>query len=124
MKPSGYAHGVIAERGGRVVVTAGQIGCNPVNGVVESDDFAVQAAQTLRNVVAVLKAAGAMPDHLVRLTWFVTSRDEYLDARKDVGAAYREIVGRNFPAMSVVVVKALLDPLAKVEIEATAVVPI
>ena len=120
--PSGYAHGVSAA--GRVVVTAGQIGCNPVSGAFESDDFAEQAAQALKNVMAVLQAAGARPEHLVRLTWFITDRDAYLKARKTIGTAYREIVGRNYPAMSVVVVSALLEQRAKVEIEATAVVPI
>ena len=120
MKPSGYSHGMSAE--GRIIVTAGQVGWNPVNGAIESDDFAEQAAQALRNVVDVLRAAGAGPQHLVRLTWFVTSRDEYRRSREALGAAYREIVGRSFPAMSVVVVSGLLEERAKVEIEATAVV--
>lgn len=121
MKPSGYAHGMSAS--GRFIVTAGQIGWNPVTGAIESDDFAEQAAQALRNVVDVLRAAGAGPEHLVRLTWFVTDRDEYVRARKALGVKYRESVGQNFPAMSVVVVTALLEQRAKVEIEATAVVP-
>ena len=122
MKPSGYAYGVSAP-GGRVIVTAGQVGWNPSNGAIESDDFAEQAAQALRNVVAVLRAAGAGPEHLVRLTWFITRRAEYMRARKALGAAYLEIVGQNFPAMSVIVVSGLLEEQAKVEIEATAVVP-
>jgi enamine deaminase RidA (YjgF/YER057c/UK114 family) len=122
MKPSGYAHGVSAT--GRVIVTAGQVGWNPSNGAIESDDFAQQAAQALRNVVAVLRAAGAGPEHLVRLTWFITHRAEYMRARKALGAAYREIVGQNFPAMSVIVVSGLLEERAKVEIEATAVLGI
>ena len=121
MKPSGYAHGVSAS--GRIIVTAGQIGWNPATGAIESDDFAEQAVQALRNVVDVLRAAGAGPEHLVRLTWFVTNRDEYVRARKALGVGYRESVGQNFPAMSVVVVSALLEERAKVEIEATAVVP-
>lgn len=120
MKPSGYSYGVSAS--GRVIVTAGLVGWNPTNGVIESDDFAQQAAQALRNIVTVLRAAGARPDHLMRLTWFITDRNEYLNARQALGAAYREIVGQNFPAMSVIVVKALLEERAKVEIEATAVV--
>lgn len=120
MKPSGYAHGVSAI--GRVIVTAGQVGWNPANGAIESDDFVRQTTQALRNVVSVLRAAGAGPEHLVRLTWFITDRDEYLGARKAIGTAYREIVGQNFPAMSVIVVKALLEDRAKVEIEGTAVV--
>ena len=118
--PTGYAHGMTAS--GRVVVTAGQIGWDPVTQAFASDDFATQAAQALRNVVAVLRAAGASPEQLVRLTWFVTSRDDYLAARRAVGTAYREIVGGHYPAMSVVVVSGLLEARAKVEIEATAVV--
>lgn len=118
--PIGYADGVSAS--GRIIVSAGQIGWNPATGEFETDDFAAQAAQALRNVVAVLAAGGAKPEHLVRLTWFVTSRDEYVQARKAIGAAYREIIGLRFPAMSVIVVSALVEPRAKVEIEATAVV--
>jgi len=120
-KPSGYAHGMAAS--GTVVVTAGQIGWNPTSGTFETDDFAAQTAQALKNVVAVIQAAGARPEHLVKMTWFVTSRDEYLRARSAIGAAYREIVGRHYPAMSVVVVSALVEERAKVEIEATAIVP-
>jgi enamine deaminase RidA (YjgF/YER057c/UK114 family) len=120
LKPSGYSHGVTSS--GRVIVTAGQVGWNPTNGAIESDDFAEQAAQALRNVVSVLRAAGAGPEHLVRLTWFIIDRDDYMRARKSLGAAYREIIGQNFPAMSVVVVVGLLEQRAKLEIEATAVV--
>ena len=119
---SGYAHGVSAS--GRVVVTAGQIGWNPRTGQFESDDFAEQTSQALRNIAEVLQAANARPEHIVRLTWFVTSREEYTKARKAIGAAYKEIFGRYYPAMSVVVVSALVEPRAKVEIEATAVVPV
>jgi enamine deaminase RidA (YjgF/YER057c/UK114 family) len=119
--PSGYSHGMAAA--GRVVVTAGQIGWNPTSNVFVSDEFVPQATQALRNVVAVLRSAGAEPGHLVRLTWFVVDRDEYLVARAALGAAYREIIGKHFPAMTVVVVNALLEPRARVEIEATAVVP-
>ena len=121
MKPSGYAHGVTAS--GRIIVTAGQVGWNPSNGAIESNEMADQAAQALRNVVAVLRSAGAGPEHLVRLTWFVTDIDEYLISRKALGVAYREIVGQTFPAMSVIGVSALAEKRAKVEIEATAVVP-
>jgi enamine deaminase RidA (YjgF/YER057c/UK114 family) len=106
-----------------VVVTAGQIGWNPLSGAFETDDFTAQTAQALRNVVSVLQAASARPEHLVRLTWFVTDRREYMRARKEIGKAYKEIVGRHYPAMSVVVVSGLLEERAKVEIEATAVVP-
>ena len=120
MKPSGYAHGMSAT--GRVVVTAGQIGWNPSSGAIDSDDFVTQAAQALRNVVAVLRADGAGPEHIVRLTWFVVDAGEYMASRAKLGEAYREVMGRHFPAMSVVVVKGLLEPRAKVEIEATGVV--
>ena len=120
-KGRGYAHGMSGE--GRIVVTAGQLGWDPVTLQVVSDDFAAQAAQALRNVISVLNAGRAGPEHLVRLTWYVTSRDEYLAAAKAIGVAYREIIGRHFPAMAVVVVNALLEPRAKVEIEAMAVAP-
>ena len=118
-RPKGYANGVAAT--GRQVHVAGQVGWNP-QGIWETDDFAAQTRQALANVVAVLACAGAKPEHLVRMTWYVTSRDEYNAALAEVGAAWRELIGRNFPAMSVVVVAGLLEPRAKVEIEATAVV--
>jgi enamine deaminase RidA (YjgF/YER057c/UK114 family) len=121
VQPVGYANGMSAT--GRIVVTAGQVGWDPVSGTFVSDDFAAQAAQALRNVVAVLRAGGAGPEHLVRLTWYVTSRNEYAAARRAVGEAYRAIIGRHYPAMSVIVVSALFEERAKVEIEATAVVP-
>ena len=115
----GYANGVAAE--GRLVFVAGQIGWDGQQRF-SSDDFAHQVRQALANVVAVLACAGAKPEHVVRMTWYVTSRDEYNAALAEIGAAYRELMGRHFPAMSVVVVAALLEPRAKVEIEATAVV--
>lgn len=118
---SGYANGMSAR--GRLIVTAGQIGWDPITQALVSDDFALQTRQALRNIITVLEAAGAQPVHLVRLTWFITRREEYLDARNAIGAAYRELIGRYFPAMSVVVVAGLLESGAKVEIEATAVVP-
>ncbi len=120
-RPAGYANGMSAT--GRVVVTAGQVGWDPISGTFSSDDFAAQTAQALRNVVAVLRAAGAKPEHLVRLTWYVTTRSEYTSARRQIGAAYRDIIGRHYPTMSVVVVNGLLEERAKVEIEATAIVP-
>lgn len=119
--PRGYSDGMIAS--GRYLTLAGQIGWNATTGQIETDDFAAQTAQALRNIVALLAEAGAEPSHLVRLTWFVTSREEYNDARKAIGAAYRELLGAHFPPMSVVIVAGLLDPRAKVEIEATAVIP-
>jgi enamine deaminase RidA (YjgF/YER057c/UK114 family) len=118
-RPRGYANGVAAT--GRQVYVAGQIGWDAEQRFA-SDDFAAQVRQALVNVVAVLGCAGAGPEHLVRMTWYVTSRDEYNSALPEIGAAYRELIGKNFPAMSVVVVAALLEPRAKVEIEATAVV--
>jgi enamine deaminase RidA (YjgF/YER057c/UK114 family) len=120
--PRGYSDGVVAS--GRYVTLAGQIGWNPARGEIETDDFAAQTAQALRNIATLLAEAGAAPSHLVRLTWFVTSRDDYVAARKAIGVAYREIIGNHFPAMSVVVVAGLLEPGAKVEIEATAVLPL
>lgn len=120
-RPSGYSNAVSGR--GRIVVTAGQIGWDPRSMTIESDDFATQCAQVFRNIVEVLAAAGASTDHLVRLTWYVTSRDEYTASLSDVGRAYREIIGRNFPAMAVVIVAGLVEPKAKVEIEATAIVP-
>ena len=120
-RPSGYSNGVVAR--GRLVVTAGQIGWEPSSMRFEDEDFAAQCAQALRNVVTVLRAAGAEPAHLVRLTWYITSRDEYTAALPAIGAAYREIVGRHYPAMAVVIVAGLVEPQAKIEIEGTAVVP-
>ncbi len=115
----GYANGIAAE--GRLVFVAGQIGWDADQSFA-SDDFAHQVRQALANVVAVLACAGAGPEHVVRMTWYVTSRDEYNAALAGIGAAWRELMGRHFPAMSVVVVAALLEPRAKVEIEATAVI--
>ena len=118
--PKGYANGIAAQ--GRLVFTAGQIGWNPETCQFETDDFVEQVAQTLRNVAAVLQAAGAEPRHLVRLTWYVTDKAAYLERQKEIGRAYREVMGKNFPAMAVVVVAGLLEGRAKVEIEGTAVV--
>lgn len=115
--PLGYANGVIAE--GRTVYLGGQVGWN-AGQVFESDDFIAQVEQTLRNIVAVLAEAGAGPEHLVRLTWFVLDRNEYNSRLKELGAVYREVMGRNFPAMSCVEVSGLVEDGAKVEIEATA----
>jgi enamine deaminase RidA (YjgF/YER057c/UK114 family) len=118
-RPRGYANGVAAQ--GRLVFVAGQIGWDAEQRFV-SDDFAAQVRQALANVVAVLACAGARPEHLVRMTWYVTSRDEYNASLAEIGAAWRELIGRSYPAMSVVVVAGLLEPRARVEIEATAVV--
>ena len=119
--PRGYSDAMVA--GGRYVTLAGQIGWNPMRAEIETDDFVLQTHRALRNIVTLLREAGAEPSHLVRLTWFVTSRAEYVGARKGIGDAYRDTIGAHFPPMSVVVVAGLLEPRAKVEIEATAVVP-
>jgi len=119
---SGYSHGFSAE--GRVVFVAGQIGWDPVTLTIAPGGMPAQVRQSLANIAAVLEAAGATPGHLVRLTWFITDRDAYLRDRKAIGAAYRDIIGRHFPPMSVIVVAGLLEPGAMVEIEATAVIPL
>ena len=116
----GYANGVAAR--GTLVFVGGQIGWNAQQ-QFETDDFIEQTRQTLQNVVAVLKEAGAGPEHMVRMTWYVTSRDEYNSRLKELGAAYREVLGKHFPAMTCVAVAALMEARAKVEIEVTAVVP-
>ena len=120
-KPAlGYANGVAAS--GRMIFCGGLIGWNAEQ-EFESDDFIDQVAQTLRNIVAVLAEAGAEPRHIVRLTWYVTDKKEYLARLKELGRVYREIIGKHFPAMALVQVVALVEDRAKVEIEATAVVP-
>ena len=119
-RPSGYANGVVAE--GRYLAISGQIGWNERNELV-SDDFLAQASQALRNVMAVLRAAGGDTQHLVRLTWYVTDKTEYRQNVRALGAAYREIVGAHYPAMALVAVAGLLEEGAKVEIEATAILP-
>jgi len=105
------------------VTVAGQVGWNPLSCMFDSDDFAAQTRQTLHNVVDVLLAADARPQDLVRLTWYITDREAYLAARKEIGAAYREIIGDHYPPMSMIFVSSLLEESAKVEIEATAVIP-
>jgi enamine deaminase RidA (YjgF/YER057c/UK114 family) len=107
---------------GRVVFVSGQIGWD-AEGRIVSDDLAEQIAQALRNIVAVLAEAGAGPEHVARLTWYLTDKRAYLDARHAVGEAYRSVMGRHFPTMSVVEVTSLMEDGAKVEIEATALVP-
>lgn len=120
-RPAGYANAVSAS--GRLVSVSGQIGWNPVSEALETGEMAAQARQALDNLVVVLRAAGADPRHVVRLTWYVTDRAEYVAARREIGEAYRALFFDHYPAMSVVVVASLLDPRAKVEIEGTAVVP-
>jgi len=121
LAPKGYANGMAAE--GRQIFVAGQIGWNEQAQLV-SDDFVAQVEQALKNIVAVLAEAGAEPRHLVRLTWYLTDKREYLARQKDIGAAYRRVIGRYFPTMSAVVVAGLIEDGARVEIEATAVIPL
>jgi enamine deaminase RidA (YjgF/YER057c/UK114 family) len=115
---------VVTEAGGRLVLLAGQIGWNPATATIETNDFVAQARQALRNVVAILAEAGGEPRHLVRLTWYVVDREEYLAAQRELGGAYREVIGDHYPAMSLVVVAGLVAERARVEIEATAVLPV
>jgi enamine deaminase RidA (YjgF/YER057c/UK114 family) len=119
-RPKGYANGVVAQ--GRMLFIAGMIGWD-AQGVFHSDDFAVQARQALRNVADVLREAGGKPENIVRMTWYVTDKREYLAAAREVGQAFREIIGSYNAAMTAVEVKALIEDRAKVEIEATAVLP-
>ena len=118
--PRGYANGVAAR--GTQIFVGGQIGWNAQQ-QFESDDFIAQTAQSLRNVLAVLQEAGAGPEHMVRMTWYVVDRIEYNARLKELGQVYREVMGRNFPAMSCVQVAGLMEMRAKVEIEVTAVLP-
>lgn len=119
-RPKGYANGISAR--GRLVFVAGQIGWTP-EGVFQATDFAGQFRQTLLNTLAVLRAGGAGPEHVVRMTWYVTDRDAYVASLREIGAIWKELFGRHYPAMAVVQVVALIEPDAVVEIETTAVVP-
>jgi enamine deaminase RidA (YjgF/YER057c/UK114 family) len=119
-KPRGYSNG-IAVKGGTTVYIAGQVGWK--DGAWEARDFAGQFRQALKNILQVLAQAKGKPEHIVRLTWYVVDRDEYLASLKAVGEAYRELMGRRYPTMSVVQVSALVESQARLEIEATAVVP-
>jgi enamine deaminase RidA (YjgF/YER057c/UK114 family) len=118
--PKGYANGIEAR--GRLVFVAGQVGWNAEQRIV-GEDFVAQARQALANVVAVLACSNARPEHIVRMTWYVTDKREYLDRSRALGVAYREIIGRHYPAMTAVQVAGLVEDGARVEIEATAVVP-
>ena len=118
--PKGYSNGIAAR--GTLVVVGGQIGWNAQQ-QFESDDFVAQARRALQNVVAVLAEGGALPEHIVRMTWYVVDKREYLAHARALGSAYREVIGRHFPAMTAVEVSALIEDRARVEIEATAVVP-
>jgi enamine deaminase RidA (YjgF/YER057c/UK114 family) len=118
-QPKGYANGIMAD--GRLVVTGGVVGWDIAGRF--ADGFVAQVRQTLENIVAILAEGGARPDHLVRLTWYVVDMDEYTANLKALGKAYREVVGTHYPSMALVQVVRLVEPSARVEIEATAVVP-
>ena len=119
-EPKGYANGVMAR--GAMIFVGGQIGWNAQQ-QFESDDFIAQTRQALLNIRAVLQAGGAGPEHMVRMTWYVVDRVEYIARLKELGAAYREVMGRNFPAMTCVEVAGLVEERARIEIEVTAVLP-
>jgi enamine deaminase RidA (YjgF/YER057c/UK114 family) len=120
-QPKGYANGIAAR--GTLIFVAGQIGWNGASASFETDDFVGQARQALANIVAVLAEGGARPEHIVRLTWYVTDKQEYLSRLPEMGKAYRDVIGRHYPTMALVEVRALVEDRAKVEIEATAVIP-
>ena len=119
-EPRGYANGILAR--GALLFVGGQIGWNAQQ-QFESDDFVAQTRQALQNIAAVLKAGGAGPEHMVRMTWYIVDRVEYNARLKDIGGVYREVMGRHFPAMTCVQVAALVEARARVEIEVTAVLP-
>ena len=119
-RPKGYSNG-ISVNSGRTVYVAGLIGWNEQE-VFESDKLTDQFRKTLENIVAVLAAGGAGPEHIVRMTWYITDKSEYLESLKEIGAIYRDIIGKNYPAMACVEVSALMEDKAKIEIETTAVI--
>ena len=120
-QPIGYSNGLLFE-GGSLLFVAGQVGWDK-DRIIVSDDFAAQFAQALENVLAVVREAGGSPENIARLLIFVTDKKEYSDRLRDIGTAYRQLMGKHFPVMTLVEVKSLLEHLAKVEIEATAVIP-
>lgn len=119
-RAKGYSNGVLAS--GQTIYVGGMVGWNEQE-IFETNDFAGQFRQVLLNIVAVLQEANAKPEHIVRMTWFIGSKEEYLSSLKDIGAAYRDIIGRHYPAMAVIEVKGFIEDGAKLEIEATAVIP-
>jgi enamine deaminase RidA (YjgF/YER057c/UK114 family) len=121
--PRGYANGILVSGAGRLLFVAGQIAWDAEQRLVGEGDFAAQFRQALENVAAVVRAAGGAPEHVVRLTIYVADRRSYQALQREVGAAYREVFGRHFPAMALVEIQALLEPGALVEIEATAALP-
>tara|TARA_R110002072_G_scaffold10198_8_gene47808 strand:- start:1989 stop:2381 length:393 start_codon:yes stop_codon:yes gene_type:complete len=120
-RPKGYSNGIAVS--GRQVYIAGQIGWDE-HGVIVSDDFAAQFEQVLQNTLAILAEADAGPEHIVRMTGYITSRDEYIAAESRIGSIWKTLIGRNYPAMAFVIVAGLIEPGAKIEIETTAVVPL
>jgi len=118
--PKGYSNGVSAR--GRIIHVGGQIGWNSQS-VFETDDFAAQVRQTLENIVAVLKVDGAEPHHIVSMNWYFLDKQEYMNNQREIGKAYRDVIGRHFPAMAAFQVGALVEDRARIEIQATAVVP-
>ena len=119
-QPRGYSHGLVMS--GRLVFIAGQIGWD-AQGQFPNDDLVEQTRQALQNILAILAEAGGKPEHIARMTWYVVDKRDYLTSAKQIGLVYRELMGKHYPAMSVVQVAALIEDAAKVEIEATAVVP-
>jgi len=119
-KPKGYSNGILAQ--GRIVFVGGLVGWDE-NEQFPSADLVGQIKQALSNIVAVLAQAGAGPEHIARMTWYITDKSEYLSRRREIGAVYREIIGRHYPAMAMLEVSALMEDQAKVEIETTAVLP-
>ncbi len=119
-RPKGYSNGILAE--GKLLFVAGQVGWNTKE-QYESEDYVAQTEQALTNIVAVLREAGAGPEHIARMTWYVTDKAEYLDRLAEIGAVYKRVIGATYPAMSLVQVAGLIEAGAKLEIEATAVVP-
>ncbi|TCJ14837.1 RidA family protein [Rubrobacter taiwanensis] len=119
-KPKGYANGIVAE--GRLVFVAGQVGWD-ADGKFRARDFVGQVRRCLENTLAVLAEAGAGPEHVARMTWYITDREEYLANLEGMGEVYRELMGRHYPAMAMVEVSSLIEEEAKVEVETTAVIP-
>ena len=119
-RPKGYSNGISAR--GRMIFTAGVVGWDETEQFV-AEDFLGQFRQVLKNTLAILAEDGAGPEHIVRMTWYVADREEYVARLKEVGAAYRELMGEHYPCMAAVQVAALVDPRARIEIETTAVVP-
>jgi enamine deaminase RidA (YjgF/YER057c/UK114 family) len=118
-RPKGYANGIAAE--GRIIVTGGVVGWNAAGEF--ADNLPAQAAQVFDNILAILKEAGASPQHVIRLTWYLTDMEDYLACQRELGEAYRKAFGRHYPAMAAVQVVRLVEPAARIEIEATAVIP-